>query len=160
MSQKRPSWEEQKKQFEQRKPHYWKDMEMGQEFGPFLFPITEELVREIKEVTGDENPLYFDEAAARAASFPGKIAPQATTMIFGRLSYLGDKYRPAPGGALLGISFWFIKPPQIGDIITARAKAIAKEEKKGKKIFTLRAELLNQNGEVISIVEQSGMLPL
>jgi acyl dehydratase len=156
MTQARLSWEEQRKQYLQRTPHYWRDLEVGQEFEPFLFPITEEYVKELMEITGDKNPIYWDDAAARAASFPGKIAPQITAPIYGRLSHLGEKHRPAPGGAVLGMSFWFIQAAQVGDIITSRAKVTAKEDKKGKKLFTFRAESVNQNGELISIMEFTG----
>ena len=160
MSKSRLSWEEQKKRYEQRNCHYWKDMEVDQEFEPFIFPITDELVEEIMEVTGDRNHIYTDKEVAKKASFPGRIAPQASAMIFGRLSYLGETHRPVPGGMALGISFWFFKPVQIGDTITSRAKVIAREERKGKKFFTIRAESTNQNDEMVSIMEQSGILPL
>jgi acyl dehydratase len=49
------------------------------------------VVKEIMEVTGDKNPIYWNEAAAKSNSLPGRIAPQAAAMIFGRLSYLAEK---------------------------------------------------------------------
>ena len=150
-------WNEQKEAYEQRQPLYWKDMEIGQVFEPFAFAITEEVAQEVREITGARDQLGDPD---QSSSMPGNIVPQAISMIFGRLSYLGEKYRPAPGGILLGISFWFIKPAQIGDIITSRAKVIAKEERKGKKYFALRCESVNQHGEMISIMEQEGILPL
>jgi acyl dehydratase len=113
-------------------------------------------VKEIMDVTGDRNPLGWDEMEVKRLSPHEKIVPQAVAMIYGRLSHLGDKYRPAPGGTLMGLSFWFIKPAQLGDIITSKAKVTAMEERKGKRILTWRAESVNQNGELISVMEFSG----
>lgn len=160
MNQRILSWQKQKEQYEQRKSHYWKDMEIDQEFEPLVFDVTEQFVKDTIEVTGDNNPIYLDETSAKEASFPGRVAPQAAAMIFGRLAFLGEKYRPAPGGMIMGISFHFIKPVLVGDEITSQAKVIEKFEKKGKKFFKLRVESRNKNGELVSVMEQTGILPL
>jgi len=154
------SWEEQKRAYELRESHYWKDMHVGQEFEPFVFKITEELVEDIMETTGDRNPICLDDAAAKRTLFPDRVVPQAAAVIFGRLAYLGDIYRPAPGGMALEISFSFAGPIFLGDEITSKSRIVAKEERKGKKFFTMRAESFNQHGDLVSIMEQSGILPV
>lgn len=155
----KPSWQEQKKNYEQRQSLYWEDMEAGRKFEPFVFPITEELVNDLMEVTGDRNPLYCDEEVAKKSPYGGKISHQGMAMIYGRLSYLGENYRPAPGGMVTGLSFQFVQPAKVGDVITSTAMAVNKEEKKGRKYFTLRAESFNQKGELVSVMEQTGILP-
>ena len=159
MSAAMQSWEDQKKAYEQRELRCWADMEAGMEYEPFVVHITREMVDDIMELTGDKNPLYSSEEEARKAGYDGTIAPQATAVIYGRLAYLGDTHRPVPGGIVTGLSFQFIKPPLIGDTITSRARIVSKEERKGKKYFELRAESTNQHGELVSVMEQTAILP-
>ena len=159
MSDKKQSWEEQRKAFEQREWRCWEDMEVGQGYEPFVFHVTREIVDSIMEVTGDKNSLYWDEKVATKSPYGGTIAPQAAAAIYGRLSYLGKTHRPPPGGVITSFSFQFIKPARVGDIITSRAKITGKEERKGRKYFDLRAESVNQNGELVSIMEQTAILP-
>ena len=50
----------------------------GRQVGPpFLAPdpVNQPMIRHWVEAMGDENPVYVDEAAARAVGFPGVIAP-------------------------------------------------------------------------------------
>ena len=57
---------------------------LGQEHhsGPFL--VTKELIREFCDSIGDPNPLYIDEAAAKAAGYRSVIAPPTLCVIFFR----------------------------------------------------------------------------
>jgi len=159
MSAAKQSWEEQRKAYELRELRCWADMEVGMEYEPFILHITKEMVESIMEVTGDRNPLYWDEEEAGKSAYGGTIAPQATAVIYGRLAYLGDTHRPVPGGIVTSLSFQFIKPPMVGDIITSRAKIVGKEERKGRKYFELRAESFNQHNDLISVMEQTAILP-
>jgi uncharacterized OB-fold protein/acyl dehydratase len=62
--------------------------------------VNQAMIRHFAEAVGDENPVYTDEAAARAAGFPGVIAPptmlQAWIMRGFKASYLppADDYEP------------------------------------------------------------------
>ena len=157
MSQSRPSWQEQKKNYEKRQPLRWDDMEVGKKFEPFVFPITEGLVNDLMETTGDRNPLYYDNEVAKRSPYGGRISPQATVVIYGRLAYLGENHRPAPGGLSVGLSLQFVQPAKIGDVITSTAVVTNREERKGRKYFSLRVESFNQKGELVSIMEQTGI---
>lgn len=152
MATKQLSWEEQRKAYEQRSPLYWADMQVGQGFEPVVFSITKEVLDTLAKVTGDDNPAY-------TRGQPKAIAPQSATVIFSRLAYLGDKYRPAPGGIVASLGYQFIKPVKVGDVITSKAKVTGKEERKGRKFFTIRAESVNQSGELVSVMEQTAILP-
>lgn len=147
------SWEEKKNRYEQRKPLDWEETEVGQKFEPFIFSVTKRLVKEILEVTDAQSSLSLDTMGTEKNE---GIAPQAVAMIYGRLSHLGSNHRPAPGGAMLDLSFRFVKPVRIGDTITSRAVITAKEERRGKRIIKWRAESEDQNGEIVSIMEFSG----
>ena len=159
MTNKKLSWEEQKKAYEQRELRCWGDMEEGEEFEPFVFEITSELVESVMEVTGDRNPLYWNEEEAKKSRYGGTIAPQAAVVVYGRLAWLGETHRPIPGGVITSLSFQFIKPPRVGDIMTSRATIISKEERKERKYFKVRAESINQNNELVSVMEQTAILP-
>jgi acyl dehydratase len=48
---------------------------VGRESEPVQHDVERSAVRRFAEALGDPNPLYQDEAAARAAGFPGLVAP-------------------------------------------------------------------------------------
>ncbi len=62
-------------------------------------PVNQPMIRHWVEAMGDVNPVYVDDAAARAAGFPGVIAPptmlQAWTMRGLRASHQSDEARAA-----------------------------------------------------------------
>ncbi len=152
-------WEQQKTWYLERQPLVSKDMELGRTFEPFQYPITEKRLAELVETTACYNPLYTDMVAAKREGFDGPIAPQAFAMIYGRLSFLGEKYRPAPGGIVTNLSFKFIKPPNVGDVVTSNAKVVANEDRKGRKYTTVRAESKNQKSELVSTMDFTFILP-
>ena len=129
------------------------------EFEPFSYHITNELVNNIIEVTGNDNALYHDDDLVKRCGYDGKLCPQACAVIYSRLSYLGDKYQPPAGGVLASMSLQFHKPIMIGDTIVSKAKVVSKEERKGRKYFTLRTESLNGNGVPVSTMEMTGIWP-
>lgn len=48
---------------------------IGRESEPVLHEVEKGAIRRFAEAVGDPNPLYHDEAAARAAGFAGLVAP-------------------------------------------------------------------------------------
>ena len=48
---------------------------IGRESEPVVHDVEKNAIRRFAEALGDANPLYVDEAAAKAAGFPGLVAP-------------------------------------------------------------------------------------
>ncbi|HUK65503.1 MAG TPA: MaoC family dehydratase N-terminal domain-containing protein [Anaeromyxobacteraceae bacterium] len=48
---------------------------IGRESEPWVQAVEKGAIRRFVEATGDPNPIYVDEEAARAAGYPGIVAP-------------------------------------------------------------------------------------
>jgi acyl dehydratase/GNAT superfamily N-acetyltransferase len=67
-----------------------------------------EQVRAFADATGDANPVHFDDAAARAAGFEGRIAHGM--LVGGALSRIFGMEAPGPGTLFLRANLVFLKP--------------------------------------------------
>ena len=75
--------------------------------------ITDKLVRDFSEWSGDKNPLHVDAEYAQATRFHRRVAHG---MSFGSLfSRLIGMNIPGPGALWVSQSFKFLKPVFIGD---------------------------------------------
>ena len=104
-------------------PLLLRDLDLGREFTPLAFPITDALVDAFCEATGETNPLFVDADAARAGGFVGRVAPPGLAGIFGRQAYLRDYVMP-PGGVLAGQSIDFHGPAFVGDTLDENNETI------------------------------------
>jgi acyl dehydratase len=96
------------------------------------------------EITGDRNPLHFDEALAQASLFGGLIVQGGVTS--GILNAVVAEDLPGPGTVFLGTEFKFVKAVYVGDTITGRVEIIKVRE--DKPICNLAVTVRNQKGEV------------
>ncbi len=83
----------------------------------FSKSVSERDIELFGEVTGDMNPVHFDEAYARKTIFRGRCAHGAITMSY--LSALVGTKLPGPGSAVLELTARFKAPVRIGDTVTA-----------------------------------------
>src|SRR5580765_7302392 len=97
------------------------------------------------ELTGDRNPLHYDERAAAASRFGGIIVQGGVTS--GLLNALVAEDLPGPGSVFLHVDWNFRAPVRPGDEITAEAEVL--DVKEGKPICTLRTTITNQDGVVV-----------
>lgn len=67
-----------------------------------------EQIRRFAEVSGDANPLHVDEAAARAAGFPGRIAHGV--LAAAELSRVLGTDAPGPGTVISHLDLAFLRP--------------------------------------------------
>src|SRR5215471_6457881 len=72
------------------------------------------------QMTGDRNPLHFDEEAARESMFGGLIVQGGVTS--GILNAVVAEDLPGPGSVFLGVEWKFVKAVYVGDIITGRVE--------------------------------------
>jgi acyl dehydratase len=96
------------------------------------------------EITGDRNPLHYDEELARASPFGGLIVQGCITS--GMLNALVAEDLPGPGTVFLGMDLKFVKAVYVGDTITGRVEITSVRE--DKPICTMAVTVTNQKGEV------------
>jgi acyl dehydratase len=94
-------------------------------------------------MSGDRNPLHFDEDAARQSLFGGLIVQGGVTS--GILNALVAEDLPGPGSVFLGVEWKFVKAVYIGDTITGRVEVA--RVRADKPICELVTTVRNQKGE-------------
>jgi acyl dehydratase len=97
------------------------------------------------EMTGDRNPLHYDEQLAAASRFGGIIVQGGVTS--GLLNALVAEDLPGPGSVFLRVDWSFKAPVRPGDEITAEAEVL--EVRNDKPICMLRTTITNQTGTVV-----------
>src|SRR5512147_1489691 len=90
--------------------------------------ITADHVRTFAEISGDRNPLHFDEAFAAQTKFGRLVAQGGLTT--GLLHALVAMDMPGPGTVFLSQNWKFTAPVFIGDTIVAEAEAMHVHETK------------------------------
>lgn len=150
---------------------------VGQPLGqPTSATVTLEGAQRYAMAAGDLNPIYFDEAAARAAGYRTLVAPP---------TYLGyalvrdqplselreDGLYRSRGRASVrlrvsrsmfgGEEYDFLAPVYIGDTLTATTRLKSLEEKQGGSgpfvLTTTETTFVNQDGEVVARSRQVGI---
>jgi acyl dehydratase len=107
--------------------------------------LTAEHVRLFAEISGDRNPLHFDEAFAAATKF-GRLVVQGG-LTTGLLHALVAMDMPGPGTVFLSQNWRFTAPVFIGDTITAQAEVVSVHA--SKPVTELRVQIARQDGEVV-----------
>jgi len=97
------------------------------------------------ELTGDRNPLHYDEAAASRSRFGGIIVQGGVTS--GLLNAVVAEDLPGPGSVFLHVDWSFRAPVRPGDEITAEVEVLT--VRPDKPIVTLRTTITNQEGTVV-----------
>jgi acyl dehydratase len=88
------------------------------------------------ELTGDRNPLHYDEAAAARSRFGGIIVQGGVTS--GLLNAVVAEDLPGPGSVFLHVDWSFRAPVRPGDELTAEVEVL--EARADKPITKLRLD--------------------
>jgi acyl dehydratase len=107
--------------------------------------VTERDIELFTELTGDRNPLHYDEAAAARSRFGGLIVQGGVTS--GLLNALVAEDLPGPGSVFLHVDWSFKAPVRPGDEITAEVEVL--EAREDKPLTRLRTTIVNQEGTVV-----------
>jgi acyl dehydratase len=107
--------------------------------------VTAEHVRAYAEMTGDYNPLHFDEAFTSRTKF-GKLVAQGG-LTTGILHALVAMDMPGPGTVFLSQNWKFTSPVYIGDTISAEAEVL--EVHATKPVSRLKFTVRRQTGEAV-----------
>ena len=107
--------------------------------------VTADHVRKYSEISGDYNPLHYDEAFAARTKF-GRLVVQGG-LTTGLLHALVATDLPGPGSVFLSQNWKFTAPVFIGDTITAHAEVSSVHDT--KPVTSLRIRVTRQDGEVV-----------
>ena len=120
------------------------DLSVGQTASRSL-TLTRDHVETFAELTGDRNPLHFDESFAAGTKFGRLIVQGGLTT--GLLHALVAMDLPGPGTVFLSQDWQFTAPVYIGDTITAHAEVLSVHETKPVTRLAVRVERLD--GETV-----------
>ena len=107
--------------------------------------LTAEHVRKYSEISGDYNPLHYDEGFAARTKF-GRLVVQGG-LTTGLLHALVATDLPGPGTVFLSQDWRFTAPVFIGDTITAQAEITFAHAT--KPVTKLKITVTRQDGEVV-----------
>jgi acyl dehydratase len=142
---------------------------VGQQLDRFPLPVESSKVREFARALRDDDPIYQDDAAARAAGFEGIPAP--VTFAAASSHYRDDLPLFEQLGLdlkrlLHGESSWeYLAPVRVGDQLTARRRLADVSTRPGKRggdmtLCTLETEYVNQHGTSVirerTVVTETG----
>ena len=97
------------------------------------------------ELSGDRNPLHYDEELAARSRFGGIVVQGGVTS--GLLNALVAEQLPGPGSVFLKVDWSFKAPVRPGDVITAEVRVVSARE--DKPVTTLATSITNQDGVVV-----------
>ena len=108
-----------------------------------IMHVGAEQVEMYAQLTGDRNPLHFDEAFVAGTRFGRLVAQGGITT--GLLHALVAMDLPGPGTVFLNQNWQFTAPVFIGDTITAEVEVLKVHE--SKPVTHLGVRITRQDGE-------------
>ena len=97
------------------------------------------------EISGDRNPIHYDEQVAAASRFGGLVVQGGVTS--GLLNAVVAEDLPGPGSVFLEVAWKFLAPVRPGDEITAEVTVT--DARADKPVTTLATRIVNQDGVVV-----------
>ena len=107
--------------------------------------VTQQDIELFTEISGDRNPIHYDDDLARAAGSAASSCRAASPR--GLLNALVAEQLPGPGSVFLEVSWRFRAPVRPGDVITAEATVTGARQ--DKPVTTLATRITNQDGVVV-----------
>ena len=107
--------------------------------------LTSEHVKMFAEMTGDYNPLHFDEAFVAKTKFKKLVVQGGLTT--GILNALVATDMPGPGTVFLSQNWKFVAPVFVGDTITGEAVVLSVHDT--KPVCQLSIKVTRQTGETV-----------
>jgi 3-hydroxybutyryl-CoA dehydratase len=108
--------------------------------------VTAEHIEAFAALSGDRNPVHFDDAFARQIGFDGRIAHGHVTAAI--LSAVLGMDLPGPGSVFLEQRVRFLAPVRPGDTITGTLEVL--RVRADKPIITLGATVTDQRGRRVA----------
>lgn len=145
-------------QMDQLPMYEWDVAEIGHKSPPFTHDVTIESISDYCKAVRNDNPLYFDEEAAKAGPFGTIVAPP--TYVFKCAPLRRNEVMHAQGYAspeekrdratpYAKSEIQFFRPIKLGDSITSTVELVDKYERRGNQFMTWKTVAHNQDGEQV-----------
>lgn len=107
--------------------------------------VTRDDIVKFTDISGDRNPIHYDEQAAKQSKF-GEIVVQGgvTSAI---LNAVVAEELPGPGTVFLNVDWDFKAPVRPGDTITGRVEVV--EAREDKPVTKIKTEVVRDDGTVV-----------
>ena len=130
------------------------DSPKGKTYPPLEYEVGKEKIREYARAVGEDNPVYFDRDAARAAGFRDVAAPPMFAVVYSSPAVAQGLFDPELGinFAMLvhgGQEFEWGEPVCAGDTITTTASVKDIYEKGGMGFYVFASVSSNQEGQEV-----------
>jgi acyl dehydratase len=126
----------------------------GKTYPPFEYEVGKEKIREYAHAVGEDNPIYFDRAAATEAGFRDIAAPPMFAVV-----YSAGSFAPALFDPEVGINFAMMvhgsqefewgEPVCSGDVISTVTSVKDISEKGGMGFYVFETVSTNQDGQQV-----------
>lgn len=108
-------------------------------------PVTARDILRFTEISGDRNPLHYDEELARATRFGGIVVQGGVTSAI--LNAVVAEDLPGPGTVFLQVNWSFRAPVRPGDTITGIVRVT--NVRTDKPITELETRVLRDDGTIV-----------
>ena len=119
----------------------------------FTKTVTERDIALFGEVSGDTNPVHFDEAFAQATPFKGRIAHGVLAASY--VSTVLGMEMPGPGTIFVGLNVRFKAPVRIGDTVKATCSVREVLPERRRVIFDCACTV----GDVVVLEGEATVMP-
>ncbi len=99
-------------------------------------------IQRFSEMTGDFNPLHYDQELAESSIF-GKVIVQGG-VTSGLLNAIVAEDLPGPGTVFLNVNWRFVRPVGVDEVITAEVEVMSVRD--DKPICELKTRVLDDQG--------------
>ena len=107
--------------------------------------VTARDIERFTEISGDRNPIHYDEALARASRFGGIVVQGGVTTAI--LNAVVAEDLPGPGTVFLNVQWSFKAPVRPGDTITG--EVVVMKVRDDKPITELETRVRTADGMVV-----------
>lgn len=127
---------------------------IGRESEPVLHEVEKGAIRHYAEAIGDANPLYQDEQAAKAAGYPGLLAPPTFPVALTQNERFRHSLDLGTRSVLHGDQqFEYARPIFAGDRIVVRTRVADVQERPGASgpmdVLVLEDEGRDEKGDLV-----------
>lgn len=107
--------------------------------------VSREDIERFTAISGDRNPLHYDEARARASRFDGLVVQGGVTSAI--LNAVVAEDLPGPGTVFLEVRWQFLDPVRPGDVIAGEVEVTA--VRGDKPVSELATRVVRHDGTVV-----------
>ncbi len=127
---------------------------IGKAYPPFEYEVGKEKIAEYVRAVGEDNSVYFDRDAARAAGFRDVPAPPMFAVVYSSGSVAPGIFDPDVGIDFArmvhgGQEFAWGEPVVSGDLITTTTEVKDITEQDGRGFYVFESVSVNQDGQEV-----------